>query len=279
MLKRLSRGARDVLAGEARHCVLQADALDVLRALPDDCIDAVITDPPYSSGGAFRGDRSMSTAAKYVASGARVVGPDFAGDTRDQLSQLAWCTMWLAEALRAARPGAPIVMFSDWRQIALAITALQCAGWIYRGIVPWTKKGAGRPQRGRFRSDAEFALWGSKGPMPLDRRVGGTSGVLPGHVHAAPVTVGRRRHQTEKPEDEVMRPLVRICEPGGVVLDPFAGGGSTALACLAEGYRCITVEITAEYTRRTAAALAAAAGREPGEEYFRRTIEEIPAVT
>jgi site-specific DNA-methyltransferase (adenine-specific) len=254
----LPSSVREVLAGEARWSVIKADALDLLRALPDESIDALITDPPYSSGGAFRGDRAATTSSKYIQKGAKIAGPDFAGDVRDQLSQFAWCQLWLALALRVAKEGAPIVLFSDWRQLALASLALQGGGWIFRGIIPWTKKGAGRPQRGRPRNDAEYALWGSKGPMPLDRAVGGPSRVLPGHVEAAPVNARARRHQTEKPKDKVMRPIVRIATPGGVILDPFCGGGSTGLAAMAEGYRFVGSDIVGVYWNRSTEALLAA---------------------
>lgn len=46
--------------------VRQGDALALLRDLPDGGVDAVITDPPYSSGGFTRGDRMASTGAKYT---------------------------------------------------------------------------------------------------------------------------------------------------------------------------------------------------------------------
>ena len=45
-----------------------------------------------------------------------------------------------------------------------------------------------------------------------------------------------------------MRWLVRlVTPPGGVVLDPFAGSGTTAEACVIEGFRCITVEREPSY--------------------------------
>ena len=54
-------------------------------------------------------------------------------------------------------------------------------------------------------------------------------------------------HPTVKPLD-LMQWLVRlVTPPGGVVLDPFAGSGTTAEACIVEGFRCIAVEMTADY--------------------------------
>ena len=55
------------------------------------------------------------------------------------------------------------------------------------------------------------------------------------------------KHPTVKPTD-LMRWLVRlVTPPGGVVLDPFAGSGSTGVACVAEGFDAILIEREAEY--------------------------------
>jgi site-specific DNA-methyltransferase (adenine-specific) len=55
------------------------------------------------------------------------------------------------------------------------------------------------------------------------------------------------KHPTVKPVD-LMRWLVRlVTPPGGTVLDPFAGSGTTGMACMAEGIDCLLVEREAEY--------------------------------
>jgi len=59
--------------------------------------------------------------------------------------------------------------------------------------------------------------------------------------------VGVVAHPTVKPLD-LMRWLVRlVTPPSGTVLDPFAGSGTTAEACFIEGFRCVTIERTADY--------------------------------
>lgn len=59
--------------------------------------------------------------------------------------------------------------------------------------------------------------------------------------------VGEVAHPTVKPLD-LMRWLVRlVTPPGGVVLEPFAGSGTTAEACVLEGFRCIAIEREADY--------------------------------
>ena len=44
-----------------------------------------------------------------------------------------------------------------------------------------------------------------------------------------------------------MRDVVQICEPGGRILDPFAGSGTTILAAVQEGYEAVGIELTDAY--------------------------------
>jgi DNA modification methylase len=68
--------------------------------------------------------------------------------------------------------------------------------------------------------------------------------------------VNGEAHSTVKPLD-LMRWLVRlVTPPGGTVLDPFAGSGTTAEACIIEGVRCVTVEREAAYLPLIVARLA-----------------------
>ena len=217
------------------------DALEVLQSLPAGCADAVITDPPYSSGGAFRGDRAADTKTKYLSSGSgnRAKTENFGGDNRDQRSFHFWSALWSSAALRAAKPGAPGLFFSDWRQLPISTDYLQAGGWVWRGIVPWAKKAA-RPQMGRFSAQCEYLVWGSAGPMPVERGVG----CLPGFYEFA--YPSDREHITQKPVD-LMQAMVQICEGGGVVLDPFMGSGTTGVAAVSQGRAFIGCEQSREY--------------------------------
>ena len=57
-----------------------------------------------------------------------------------------------------------------------------------------------------------------------------------------------------------MLDLVRICEPGGLIVDPFAGSGTTGVAALQLGYRFHGCELTSEYTAIARQRLAAVSG-------------------
>lgn len=219
------------------------NCLEWLRTLPDGIADAVITDPPYSSGGQFRGDRAQDTNKKYLTTGNQNLYASFSGDNRDQRSFLYWCALWLGEALRVTKPGGVLCCFTDWRQLPTTTDAVQAGGWVWRGIWVWDKTEGVRPQMGRFRSQCEYVVWGSNGPMPLSEDIG----VLPGLFRAV-IKSKEKIHTTGKPLD-VMNELLRIVPKDGVVLDPFAGSGTTLLAAKLSGRPYLGCELSPEYHR------------------------------
>ena len=77
-------------------------------------------------------------------------------------------------------------------------------------------------------------------PLPVDRPVSCLPGVF---RYSNPAN---RIHVTEKPL-QLMRDVVQICVPGGRILDPFAGAGTTVLASVLEGREAVGVEITDAY--------------------------------
>lgn len=222
-----------------KNQLLQGDALTILPTLEANSFDALITDPPYASGGLTAAARARPPSTKYCRDGGHA---DFVGDERDQRSHLKWMHLWLSECARVLKDGAPVLLFTDWRQLPLTTDALQIAGFTWRGITVWDKTEGVRPQLGRFRNQAEYIVWGSKGYMPLDRR----APVLPGVIRES-VRKADKHHLTGKPT-ELMRQLVRICESGGRILDPFAGSGTTLIAAKIEGYHSVGIELTSHYS-------------------------------
>lgn len=217
------------------------DSLAMLAGLPDASVDAVITDPPYSSGGMVRGDRAQPGSHRKYSGTFTDAGElnGFGGDSRDQRAYSYWCALWLAESLRVTRPGGVCLMFTDWRQLPATTDSIQSGGWVWRGVVPWVKR-AYRPQSGRFAAQCEYVVWGSAGAMPVDH----TAPIQPGFFEANPPR--GREHVTQKPLS-VMRDLVKICPERGVVLDPFMGSGTTGVAAVLEGRRFIGGEMAPDH--------------------------------
>lgn len=224
--------------------IYHGDAFDLLHNL--DGIGAVITDPPYSSGGAFRSDRAQQTSAKYVNTDTAAYRPDFAGDNRDQRSFLAWCTLWLNATRQASTPGAPVACFIDWRQLPVMTDAIQAGGWIWRGVAVWSKR-YGRPNPAGFSSACEYVVWGTNGPASEQ------DGYPAGVFECAPPS--ERDHIAQKPE-AVMRWVTRLARPGTVVLDPFMGSGTTLRAAKDLGCKAIGIDVDERYCEIAAKRLA-----------------------
>lgn len=226
--------------------IYHGDCLDILPELSG--LAGIVTDPPYSSGGAFRGDRTNATLKKYIStdSSNQAKLDDFTGDNRDQRSFMAWATLWLNAARHAALPGAALVSFIDWRQLPILTDAVQAGGWVWRGLATWHKPGI-RMQRGMFSASAEYLVFGTNGPR-LDHDGD------PQNVFACQPEADRE-HIAQKPI-EVMKWALLVVPPIGPILDPFMGSGSTLRAAKDLGFPVIGIEVNEAYCEIAAKRLA-----------------------
>jgi site-specific DNA-methyltransferase (adenine-specific) len=220
-----------ILPGAALY---RGDCLAVLPAL-DGPFDAIVTDPPYSSGGQSKGDRAKSTGNKYLNSGATLY-PDFLGDTKDQRSYLHWSALWMSLCAERLTDGGLMLVFSDWRQLPVTTDAIQSAGITWRGVAVWDKTGGARPYKGGFRSQTEFIVWSSKGPLHGTR-------YSPGLFRVNPLA-GGKLHQVGKPVP-LMDELVAAC--GDRILDPFMGSATTGVSALTQGKSFTGIEASPDY--------------------------------
>jgi len=212
------------------------DCRDVLPTL--DPVDVIATDPPYSSGGLTRADRNGTTSAKYRLTGVQKTNPDFGGDNRDQRSLTLWCSDWMAQCHRITRQGGAMLCFIDWRNLTCIVDAIQVGGWVFRGIVPWDKGLGTRPDKGWFRSQVEYIVTASAGPL---LRGADAEGICQeGFIHV-PVLSDDKEHITGKPT-ALMIEVLRIRRDWRTVLDPFMGSGTTGVAAARLGMSFIGIE-------------------------------------
>jgi site-specific DNA-methyltransferase (adenine-specific) len=200
----------------------------------------LITDPPYSSGGFTRGDRTLETAKKYVQGGTKTQRPDFAGDNRDQRAWIGWCERWIALFLQEMNAGAVIALWTDWRQLPATTDAMQGGGWVWRGIGVWDKTEAARPLYGRFRPQAEYLVWGSAGNLPLNDGRPTYAGVIRQSVDSG------KEHITQKPIATAEWSMSMVVA-GGVIVSPFLGSGTDLIAAHRTSRRCYGCELAPKY--------------------------------
>ena len=225
--------------------LIHGDCLNVMQDIADGSVDMVLTDPPYSSGGLFAGDRKKSTHTKYLNTkhtGAAVL-PDFSGDNMDQRSFVEFMRIILSRARIKTKSEGICAVFVDWRNLPAMTDAMQWAGWVWRGIVVWDK-GTARNIPGRFRPDCEYIICGTNGARSVDWDKG--TSALPGCYHIPSVPSIKRQHQTEKPID-LMEKLLRISPSDATILDLFMGSGTTGVACTNTGRKFIGIELSRYY--------------------------------
>jgi len=217
------------------------DCRAVLPTLPAGFADCCIADPPY-------------------------------GDT-----SLDWdsvCDGWIPHVARALKPAASIWVFGSMRFLAPLFAEMEAEGFRYSQDVVWKKQNGTGFHTDRFRRVHEHAVmfyrgaWGdvhhetqytNDARAKVVRRK--TRPAHTGHIDASHYVSedggprmatsvievrnehGRAVHPTQKPI-ELLLPLIRYsCPPGGVVLDPFAGSGSTEAAAHIEGRSAVLIEL------------------------------------
>ena len=93
-------------------------------------------------------------------------------------------------------------------------------------------------------NECEYAVWATTGA--IDRTPVAGAKYLPGaYKFAAPSSEGRI-HSTQKPLD-LIKALMEIADEGAIVLDPFMGSGTTAVAAIETGRHFIGYELSPEY--------------------------------
>lgn len=242
--------ADDVVNGRAQWCVLVDDAVRVLRSLPEGVIDAVVSDPPYAS----TGDSSSVVSTHGV--GLVPVEVQF---------YEAWAREHLREWVRVLAPAGAAWFTCDWRGAMVFDLSAHKIG-VRRPVVGvWDREGLGMGHILRHVWEAFVIL-----PMPLFQRRKTDEPDL----WRCRWTIGDRggEHAAEKPVSLYRRALALVTDEGQVVLDPFAGSGTTGVAAIECGRRVILIERDEEYAeiarRRCEAAQAG-----PGVDW--RTPEQV----
>lgn len=224
---------------EIGPCTLyRGDCLEILPTLP--VADAVITDPPYASGGMYRADRCAAPSKKYEQHGTKNSRGDFSHDAKDQRSWMSWCNAWMARL--PLRNGSYVLSFIDWRQLPAITDAMQWSGLMWRGVAAWDKGPASRaPHKGYLRHQCEFIAWGTSGACAIAEH----AGPFPG-CYSVPVLQRDKHHPAGKPTP-LLAELSKIVPAGSLVLDPFMGSGTAGVAAIQTGRRFIGIECDAAH--------------------------------
>jgi site-specific DNA-methyltransferase (adenine-specific) len=263
--------------------LLHADCFDWLEGRDDDSIHAVVTDPPY---GLHEYTPEQQLKLRNGKGGVWRIPPSYDGHLRSPLPRFTTLTDFQREQLRTfffvwARlllpklvPGANVVVASNPLLSYIVSCALADAGLERRGEIirlVMTMRGGDRPKDAHEEfgevSVMPRSMWEPwvvyrkpiEGRVQDNLRKWGTGGFrrpckdkpFGDVIQSAPTRSSERAvapHPSLKPQ-AFLRQVVRAVLPlgEGIVLDPFAGAGSSIAAAEAVGYRSIGIEKDSHY--------------------------------
>jgi len=235
----------------------RGDCIQVLRSLPDACVDMVFADPPYNlqlGGDLLRPDNSKVDA----------VDDDW--DKFDSFAAYdAFTREWMTECRRVLKPEGSIWVIGSYHNVFRLGSAIQDLGfWVLNDII-WRKSNPMPNFKGtRFTNAHETLIWAARSRdqkrytfnydalkafnEDVQMRSDWTLALCTGEERIKDAD-GKKAHPTQKPEGLLHRVLMAATRPGDVVLDPFFGTGTTGAAAKRLGRRYIGIERDETYAK------------------------------
>ena len=229
-IKKPSVSASNTAYGTIYH----QDCLEGLRAIPDASIDLILTDPPYlikdtHAGGRTRLARTLQPINNELRDNGLVGGLDPAVlpelvRVLKTINLYIWCN-------KAQIP--------DY--LNYFVRELDCSF----DIITWVKTNSPPTFHNKYLSDKEYCLYFRKGGycQPTSYETAKTAYFQPTNV----LDKKEYPHPTIKPLNIVKTLIGNSSKPGDIVLDPFLGSGTTAVACTELGRQYLGYELNGEY--------------------------------
>ena len=248
---RITRGAPDP------NQIINGDCLEAMRSWPDGCIDHCIVDPPFNigSGSGRKGKAGLSWAfSSHV-----TMEEQWDTFTKDEF--FAFNRDWLAEVCRVVKPNGNILVFGTYHNIYQLGFILQDV--LDRRIlnsVIWSKPNAQPNITARMLTEStEQIIWAVNGTQA--KATGWTfnywdakemnGGKQMRNIWDFPVTARKERsegkHPSQKPLGLLERAVLLASHPGELLLDPFGGAGTLAVAAAKHERDWLLIESVPEY--------------------------------
>ena len=207
----------DVLAGTSPWCVVVGDALEAIAGLSAGSVAAIVTDPPYASTG--------DAASVMTREGA----------PREVQFYESWAREHLAAWFRLLGPSGAAWFTVDWRGAMAFDMAAHKLGIKSPTVGVWDRGGMGMGHILRKVWEGFVVIQG----LEFRRRLTDEVDLWRHEWSPSHRATG---HGAEKPVPLMRRAIRLVSDVGDVIVDPFAGSGTTGEAAIAEGRRAILIE-------------------------------------
>jgi len=218
------------------------DCLDIMRQIPDNSIDLVVTSPPYNKG-FWSKNRNPNNGFKTKS---RRIDYGIYDDKMEPTKYAEWQSNVLKECCRIIKPSGSI--FYNHTDI-LNEHQTQHPIWVHsfpiKQIIVWDRKNTPRLDKSYFFPITEWIFWIKK---TKDSRV-----FFDRHKSDFNSSVWRispdskNKHSAPFPISIPLNCIKSCCPNGGVVFDPFMGSGTTAVASKILGVNYLGAELNPEY--------------------------------
>ena len=201
--------------------VIQGDCLEVMKSIPDNSIDLVLTDPPYSAS-----DNSFTI---------RNVGGGDYKTLEEDWDKLFNPIKYFWEMFRVSKQ---LIIFSSHHQLEIWLSLAKESG-CFRQILHYIKTNPMPSARKFYKFSVQYIIWVGKSSYTFSRGDNDIFYYSAGHT--------RIPHPTVKCIDVISKLINNHTHENDLVLDPFMGSGTVAVACKRLNRRFIGFEMEKKY--------------------------------
>lgn len=217
-------------------CVLNADSRDMIKRIPDNSIDFILTDPPYNLGKHSTGNISLPGRSAMNNDIAQWDLVDFNPEE------------WADEFIRILKPTGNLFIFTSYNMIGRWYNCLDHK-FDTTNFMVWHKTNpAPKIYKAGFLNSCEmiFTCWNKKHTWNFSTQAK-MHNFLESSICMRPERLSNPKHPSQKPV-KILKRLIEIASnKGDIIFDPFMGVGSVGVASLELGRRFIGIEIEANY--------------------------------
>lgn len=219
-----------------QKCIIMGDSRDVIKRIPDNTIDFILTDPPYNLGQHSTGNIPLPGRSAMNNDVAEWDMVDFNPEE------------WAEDFIRILKPTGNLFIFTSYNQIGRWYNCLDHR-FDTSNFMVWHKTNpAPKIFKAGFLNSCEmvFTCWNKKHTWNFSTQKD-MHNFIESPICMRPERLSDPKHPTQKPVSILKRMIEIATNAGDIVFDPFMGVGSTGVAAIELQRRFIGIELDSKY--------------------------------